>query len=125
MKEWKLNIESIDGRLIPVTFENLESWKDTTIPVEDYVPNKQAEAVYVKQILEQHTLSNDVNQAVFIADDGFQQKVDKEELGQAFLVFKQNGERLTKGYPVRLYVPDGQSDCLNVKSVVQIQLLKA
>lgn len=33
------------------------------------------------------------------------------------------GKKLSKGYPIRLYVPNGSSDCLNVKGVIQVELL--
>lgn len=46
--EWNLTLTSIDGTTYPITFEQLEMWKDSSIPVEDVVPRKQAEAVYLK-----------------------------------------------------------------------------
>ncbi|TVY07400.1 molybdopterin-dependent oxidoreductase [Paenibacillus cremeus] len=56
------------------------------------------------------------------AADEFQASVPWNELGQAmFLYAQENGEPLQKGYPIRLYVPDGSSECLNVKSVVRIR----
>ena len=123
MKEWQLNLETTDGQVISILYEDLDRWNDETIPVEEYVPRKQAEAVYFKAILEQHSLPADFSHAVFTADDGFTQRIDRQELDHAFFVFRQKGERLTKGFPVRLYVPGNESDCFNVKSVVHIQLI--
>ncbi|RKD27009.1 hypothetical protein BEP19_00075 [Ammoniphilus oxalaticus] len=123
MSHWQLQIETVDGQALSVSYDDLERWKDATIPVEEYVPGKQAEAVYVKDILRQHALLEGFSRAVFTAEDGFKQKASKEELDQAFFVFKQNGEPMNAG--ARLYVPDGRSDCLNVKSVIQIQLEQA
>lgn len=57
------------------------------------------------------------------ASDQFQATVPWEELGQAAFLFEQNNAPLVKGYPLRLYVPDGSSACLNVKSVIRIQFL--
>lgn len=123
MKEWQLKLETRDGKVVPIPFKDLEDLKDVTIPVEDYVPRKQAEAVLFRDIMKQYSISSDFSHAIFTAEDGFTQKIDSQELGNAFLVFKQKGEPLTKGYPVRLYVPGNESDCLNVKSVVSIQLV--
>jgi hypothetical protein len=45
------------------------------------------------------------------------------ELQQAALLYEQEGLPLLKGYPLRLYVPDGSSACLNVKSVVKLDFI--
>jgi len=124
MTEWQLSLETGDGQVVPISFMELESLKDLTIPVEDYVPRKQAEAVALKELLKQHSISSDFSYVVFTAEDGFNQKIARQDLDHAFFVFKQKGEPLTKGFPVRLYVPGNESDCLNVKSVVRIQLIK-
>ncbi|QGQ97829.1 hypothetical protein EHS13_24535 [Paenibacillus psychroresistens] len=42
------------------------------------------------------------------------------ELEQAVLLYEQEGQPLVKDAPLRLYVPDGSSACLNVKSVVKL-----
>jgi hypothetical protein len=42
------------------------------------------------------------------------------ELEQAALLYEQEGQPLVKGAPLRLYVPDGSSACLNVKSVIKL-----
>ncbi|NOU92296.1 molybdopterin-dependent oxidoreductase [Paenibacillus sp. LMG 31456] len=55
------------------------------------------------------------------AVDEFQAKIPWEQLGQAAFLYEQTGEPLKKGFPIRLYVPDGSSECLNVKSVVKIK----
>jgi hypothetical protein len=56
------------------------------------------------------------------AADGFEAVIPWKQLGQAAFVFEQQGQPLAKGFPLRLYVPDGSSACLNVKSVVRIEL---
>ncbi|MCZ8513458.1 hypothetical protein O9H85_13660 [Paenibacillus filicis] len=59
-----------------------------------------------------------------VAADEFQATIPWTELDQAlFLYAQEDGTPLKKGYPIRLYVPDGNSACLNVKSVVAIHLL--
>ncbi|CAG7631311.1 hypothetical protein ACFQI7_17260 [Paenibacillus allorhizosphaerae] len=58
------------------------------------------------------------------AVDEFQAVIPWSELGRAMFLYKQaDGEPLKKGFPLRLYVPDGSSECLNVKSVVRIRVL--
>jgi hypothetical protein len=56
------------------------------------------------------------------AADEFQASIPWEQLGRAAFLYEQNGQPLKKGFPIRLYVPDGSSECLNVKSVVQIRI---
>jgi len=57
------------------------------------------------------------------AADEFQATIPWEQLKQAAVLYEQDGEPLRKGYPVRLYVPNGTSECLNVKSVVCLRFV--
>jgi hypothetical protein len=57
------------------------------------------------------------------AADEYGATIPWKELGQAAFLYEQGGLPLTKGYPIRLYVPDGSSACLNVKSVEKIYFL--
>lgn len=58
------------------------------------------------------------------AADEFQASVPWSELDKALFLYAQaDGSPLAKGYPLRLYVPGGSSECLNVKSVVTVRLL--
>jgi len=57
------------------------------------------------------------------AVDDFQAVLPWKQLGQSLFLYKQWGKPLEKGFPLRLYVPDGSSACLNVKSVVRISFL--
>jgi hypothetical protein len=54
------------------------------------------------------------------AVDEFSATIPWAELSEAVLLYEQEGAPLEKGSPLRLYVPDGSSACLNVKSVVKI-----
>jgi len=58
-----------------------------------------------------------------VAIDEFTALIPWGQLNQAAMQFAINGEKLSKGYPIRLYVPNGSSDCLNVKGVVRVELL--
>ncbi|WP_019536740.1 hypothetical protein [Paenibacillus ginsengihumi] len=58
------------------------------------------------------------------AADEFQASIPWGELDKALLLYAQaDGSPLVKGHPLRLYVPGGSSECLNVKSVVALRLL--
>jgi hypothetical protein len=59
------------------------------------------------------------------AVDEFTALIPWGQLEQAAIQYAIHGEPLTKGYPIRLYVPNGTSDCLNVKGVIQVELLYA
>ncbi|QHW30657.1 hypothetical protein GZH47_07170 [Paenibacillus rhizovicinus] len=58
------------------------------------------------------------------AVDAFEALIPWEQLADAAISFAINGERLPKGGPIRLYVPNGSSACLNVKSVVACRFLQ-
>jgi hypothetical protein len=57
------------------------------------------------------------------AVDEFQALIPWGELSTALFLYAQEGKPLHKGGPIRLYVPSGSSDCLNVKSVVKFWFL--
>lgn len=57
------------------------------------------------------------------AADEFQATIPWDQLGNALLQYAINGEPLVKAKPIRLYVPDGTSACLNVKSVVSLRFV--
>jgi hypothetical protein len=57
------------------------------------------------------------------AVDEFTALIPWGQLAQAAIQYAIHGEPLTKGHPIRLYVPNGTSDCLNVKGVVHVELL--
>jgi hypothetical protein len=58
------------------------------------------------------------------AADTFEASIPWEQLERAALLYALDGKPLAKGGPARLYVPDGTSKCLNVKSVVKIKLVR-
>lgn len=58
------------------------------------------------------------------AMDQFQATIPWDQLDQAVLLYSQNDLPLEKGYPIRLYVPDGTSNCLNVKSIVRVDFIQ-
>jgi DMSO/TMAO reductase YedYZ molybdopterin-dependent catalytic subunit len=124
LTDWRLQITGLNlHQPIDCRIEDLEQWADPHIPVEKYVPQKEGEAVLLNKVITELSLQGAYTHAKFKAEDGYSQLVAIEDLASAFLLFKQGGKPLSKGFPVRLYVPAGNTDCLNVKSVVEIELI--
>ncbi|MGN7454643.1 hypothetical protein ACTHPH_07495 [Paenibacillus pasadenensis] len=59
-----------------------------------------------------------------VADDRFEAVISWREAAQAAFLFAREGVPLEREGPLRLYVPDGSSKCLNVKRVVSLTLLE-
>jgi hypothetical protein len=57
------------------------------------------------------------------AADEFQATIPWSQLNGSLLQYAIDGQPLAKGYPIRLYVPDGTSACLNVKSVTTMRFI--
>jgi hypothetical protein len=97
-----------------------------SFPISERVPGVEGEAFDVKEWYRQwsgHT--NTPTHLKVEAADEFQASISWEELEQAAVLFAKHGEALKKGYPLRLYVPQGTSECLNVKSVVHFEFIDA
>ncbi|NBD26105.1 hypothetical protein GT019_19705 [Paenibacillus sp. T1] len=58
------------------------------------------------------------------AADTFEAIIPWEQLTDASVQFAIDGAPLLKNGPIRLYVPNGSSECLNVKSVVGCRFLQ-
>ncbi|WP_053377313.1 hypothetical protein [Paenibacillus sp. FJAT-27812] len=56
------------------------------------------------------------------AADAFEASIPWEQLKHAAVLYQLDGEPLKKTGPIRLYVPNGCSKCLNVKSIVKLKL---
>ncbi|WP_308638661.1 hypothetical protein [Paenibacillus silvisoli] len=57
------------------------------------------------------------------AVDTFEAVIPWEQLRDAAVQYALDGAPLPKGGPVRLYVPHGSSECLNVKSVIAFKFI--
>jgi|GEM_PF-783987 len=58
------------------------------------------------------------------AADEFRAVLPWAQADQAVILYAVDEAPLSKGFPIRLYVPDGSSACLNVKSVVQLSFVR-
>ncbi|MFC4809263.1 hypothetical protein [Paenibacillus sp. GCM10023250] len=56
--------------------------------------------------------------------DAFEAVIPWEQLADAAVQFALAGSPLPKNGPIRLYVPNGSSECLNVKSIVACRFLR-
>jgi hypothetical protein len=106
--------------------EQLLRWASVRLQVEDRVPNVRGEAYDLKAWYREWASSKGKEQISepshlkVEAADEFQAVIPWSELDQALFMYAQEGKELQKGHPLRLYVPDGSSECLNVKSVVKM-----
>ncbi|TDG00648.1 molybdopterin-dependent oxidoreductase [Paenibacillus piri] len=108
--------------------EELKQAAPLHVTLEDRVPGVEGRAFDVKAWYRaqrrQRSPEENGGEPLFMtveAVDEFQATIPWDELDQAVFLYEQNGAPLQKGFPIRLYVPDGSSECLNVKSVVSIR----
>ncbi|MEW9698277.1 hypothetical protein [Paenibacillus sp. SI8] len=100
-----------------------------TMPLQERVPDVQGDAYDLTSWYDAWKTLHHANDSVIPthvkveAIDEFQATLPWSQVNQALFLYAQEGEELKKGHPLRLYVPDGSSECLNVKSVVKIWFL--
>ncbi|MBD0382730.1 molybdopterin-dependent oxidoreductase [Paenibacillus sp. WST5] len=99
------------------------------LPLEERVPGVRGEAFDLKSWYFSWKQRHNADRAPepthvkVEAIDEFQATLPWSQIEQALFLYAQEGKELKKGYPIRLYVPDGSSECLNVKSVVKLWFL--
>ncbi|WP_108024011.1 hypothetical protein [Melghirimyces profundicolus] len=98
----------------------LEKMDDGTVRPGDRVPGLEGSGVELSKILERAGLLPGVTHVIFHASDEFRADIPLGELEKAFFLYRQEGRSPEKTHAIRLYVPDGSSNCLNVKSVVRV-----
>jgi hypothetical protein len=111
------------------TAEGMAELAGVKLAASDRVPGVEGNAFDLKNwyaVWKQNAGKTDGEEPTHVrveAADEFQATIPWRELHQAFFLYEQNNQPLKKGYPIRLYVPDGSSSCLNVKSVVKVYFL--
>ncbi|WP_028609909.1 hypothetical protein [Paenibacillus harenae] len=100
-----------------------------SFPIADRVPETAGEAFdwhrWYKAWLRYcgvHTPAETPTQLIVEAADTFEAAIPWEQLEQAAVLYSVAGEPLTAAGPIRLYVPNGSSKCLNVKSIVKLTI---
>jgi hypothetical protein len=130
MGESKVKIQFIEREIMQkLTIEEMLEMNPLIINLNERVPEVEGKAidlfswyaVWIKA-RELNQLAPPTHLSVEAADE-FCATIAWPELQQAVLLFEQDGIPLVKGYPIRLYVPDGSSACLNVKSVIKLQFI--
>ncbi|MFC4776349.1 hypothetical protein ACFO9Q_06135 [Paenibacillus sp. GCM10023252] len=100
-----------------------------TFPIALRVPDTAGEAIDFLQWYNAWRSSGGLDsqspnptQLLLEAADTFEAAIPWEELKEAAILFAEDesGMPLSKNGPIRLYVPNGSSKCLNVKSVVKL-----
>jgi DMSO/TMAO reductase YedYZ molybdopterin-dependent catalytic subunit len=94
------------------------------LEVTPIVPQFAGIATPFSSLLEMAAPKAESTHVIFHASDEFQATIPLPELRDALLLFQQDDAPLKKGFPVRLIVPNGSSECLNVKSVVKIEFVR-
>lgn len=74
------------------------------------------------EVEEGETLSVQPSMLKVEAADTFEATIPWNQLTQAAVLFEKEGKPLGQNGPIRLYVPDGSSKCLNVKSITTIRI---
>ncbi|MCY9661226.1 hypothetical protein P5G65_25905 [Paenibacillus chondroitinus] len=126
-----LRIQVSDPHLTNESFtvQELVNLAEMKLALEDRVPNVSGDAFDLKAWYRSWKNSrggqaeSEPTHVKVEAVDEFQALMSWSEVDSALILYAQDDEPLKKGYPIRLYVPDGSSECLNVKSVVHIWFL--
>jgi hypothetical protein len=127
----KMNIFVVDALIAAEEFtvKELVELAPFRLPIRERVPFAQGKAFDLKSWYRAWRKHHGVEQAKepthmkVEAIDEFQAVMSWSELDQAVFLYAQDEGPLQKGFPIRLYVPNGSSECLNVKSVVKIMFI--
>lgn len=118
---WTIQVHGTVLKPAAFTYEEFRRLDDNTVEPEKWVPGVEGNALLLTILLRRVGLRAETTHLRFLGADDFQAELPINDLQDAFLLYRQNGRPLKKGFPVRLYVPQGDSNCLNVKSIVRIE----
>lgn len=125
-------VQTPDGVWTETSPPEMAALAGRSFPASDRVPGAVGEAFdladWIAAYAARRTGTSDVVAAtapthlIVRAADEFEAIIPWTQLKEAFFLFALNGAPLAKGGPLRLYVPDGSSACLNVKQVTHIRI---
>lgn len=131
MKEKEIVIDHFRLGVSATTADEMAKLAGESFPIGGRVPEAAGEAFdwhdwYTAWVNEQgpENGTKEPTHLMVQAADTFEATIPWEQLGQAAVLFAQGGVPLEKAGPIRLYVPNGSSKCLNVKSVVRLKLAR-
>ncbi|MDR6552966.1 hypothetical protein [Paenibacillus qinlingensis] len=122
-------VTDIHRKMETFTVEEMVALADQRFPIQERVPSVAGAAFDLKswyrswQSQRQENEAEEPTHVRVEAVDEFQALIPWIQVDQAAFLYEQEGLPLKKGYPIRLYVPDGSSECLNVKSIVKVWFL--
>jgi DMSO/TMAO reductase YedYZ molybdopterin-dependent catalytic subunit len=124
--KFNVHVHGLVNRPLSLSYTDFtEGTLGASVDVHPIVPAFEGNATRVIALLDLVHPLPDCTHVVFHASDEFQATLPLGDLQDALLLFQQEtGLPLKKGFPIRLLVPNGSSDCLNVKSVVEIDFIK-
>lgn len=121
---WSIEVTgSLLKQPLSLTERDFASFSHTFSP-SPYLDVPSTDVVPFKEVFNQLSLTENPSHVIFYGSDRFTAEISMDELEVAFFLFRDQGQPLKKGYPVRLYVPDGTSQCLNIKSVIRLEPVK-
>ena len=122
---------TIEGRLparMVFTYTDLRSVSEQIEDVGRIIPGRRGSAVSVAELLRDAAVGDGASQAVFhSADDGFFARVSlASAVENGILVYRIGEHPLPErlGGPIRLFIPETDDRCANVKNVVRIELVR-
>jgi hypothetical protein len=126
-----MRIQVSDPHITKETFtiSEMVALAEQKLALADRVPNVQGDAFDLKSWYKSWKSSRkgeyagEPTHVKVEAVDEFQALMPWSQVDSALFLYAQDGQALKKGYPIRLYVPDGSSECLNVKSIVNVWFL--
>ncbi len=123
-----LKIEGCISNPIDFTYADLEMIPDPIDDIGPLLPGRSGSAIFVRRLLDSVTIDATVSEVVFhSADDEFFARIPLERtLANGILVYRMDGHPLPErmGGPLRLFVPETDDRCANVKNVVRIELIR-
>ncbi|MFS0727271.1 hypothetical protein [Paenibacillus sp. 1P07SE] len=130
---WRIHIEHDGLEPQSVTVEELRSLGGEVFPISERVAGASGLAVdfrswYIqwRSLMDPSGTAPEPMTLKVRAKDTFAAQIPWTQLeGAAFGIADNDGGPLSRGGPVRLYVPAGTSDCLHVKQLVALQFDQA
>ncbi|EFM10192.1 hypothetical protein PaecuDRAFT_3151 [Paenibacillus curdlanolyticus YK9] len=129
-RETRIQIEHDEFGIESWTAEAMAELAGESFPIGERVPETVGNAfdwaIWYEEWLHllahtSHCKLSPPKQLKLYAADQFEAVIPWEQLQDAAVLFAEpDGSPLAKGGPIRLFVPNGSSKCLNVKSIVRI-----
>lgn len=120
-----LTVERQDGSLRPLTLDDFLGLPDRLNDIGSVVPERSGEAVSVESVLAAAGLNGSETKATFKSGEDFSADINLAVVrNKGWLVFWLDGQPLPARYggPIRLFIPEIDDRCANVKSVDRLIL---